>query len=152
MGISEKELEELQKRPGVKAVKDSREGCQVSAGSSPGKQKSSPDKPRPQQPKSRKNQTERRCENEVLWPRYQRGEIAAWSFESVKFRLADATFYTPDFMVIAHDCIEIVEVKGSYEREDARIKWKCAAEQFPWFRWIVARWMGKKKGWKIEEY
>ena len=50
MGVSEEELEELQKRPGVKAVKDSREGCQTSVGGSPGKQKSSTDKPRPQQP------------------------------------------------------------------------------------------------------
>lgn len=44
MGISEEELKELQKRPGVKAVRDSREGCQTSAGDSPDKRGRSPDK------------------------------------------------------------------------------------------------------------
>jgi len=43
-------------------------------------------------------------------------------------------------------------VKGGYEREDARIKWKVAAESYPCFRFTVARWFGKNRGWKIEEY
>ena len=141
--------EDLQKRPGVRNVQDSREP--ETRWQHPQKGKGGP-KSQPQKPKQRKNQTEQRYERDYLQTGLNYGDVVDWVFEGIKFRLADGTFYTPDFMVIAHNCIEIVEVKGSYERDDARVKWKCAAEQFPWFRWIVARWMGKKKGWKIEEY
>lgn len=159
---------QLSKMPGVRNVSDSREGCQVSPKSSPGKHGGSPDKgtrmkmpqgkgkggpkPQPREPRQRKNQTEQRYEREYLQTRLNYGDVVDWVFEGVKLRLADNTFYTPDFFVVKNDCFEIVEVKGSYEREDARVKWKCAAEQYPWFRFFVARWMGKKKGWKIEEY
>lgn len=155
MGISEQELEELQKRPGVKAVRDSREGCQTSSGSSPGKRgprHTSAHRPPPKEQKDPRNQTEIRYERECLYPRFHNGEIVDWVFERIKFRMADKTFYTPDYLVIAQDCIEIHEVKGSREEEDARVKWKTVAEQNPWFRFIVARWFGKKKGWKIEKY
>ena len=30
----------------------------------------------------------------------QAGQILFWRFEAVKVRLADATFYTPDFLVL----------------------------------------------------
>ena len=39
------------------------------------------------------------------------GEVVAWAYEAVKLRLADKTFYTPDFVVIRTDGgIELHEV------------------------------------------
>lgn len=77
------------------------------------------------------------------------GEIADYRFESVKLRLADRTFYTPDFMVLKPDgAFEMHEVKGFWE-DDARVKIKTAAELFP-FKFIAAR---KGKGaWGFEEF
>lgn len=77
------------------------------------------------------------------------GEIADYRFECVKLRLADRTFYTPDFMVLKPDgAFEMHEVKGFWE-DDARVKIKTAAESFP-FKFIAAR---KQKGaWVFEEF
>lgn len=74
-------------------------------------------------------------------------EIIWCSFEAVKLRLADRTFYTPDFLVMkANGEIEIHEVKGFWE-DDARVKIKVAAEAFP-FRFIAVN--RKKKEWHYE--
>lgn len=77
------------------------------------------------------------------------GQIADYRFECVKLRLADRTFYTPDFMVLKPDgAFEMHEVKGFWE-DDARVKIKTAAELFP-FKFIAAR---KQKGaWVFEEF
>lgn len=67
-------------------------------------------------------------------------------FEQLKFRLADGTYLTPDFWVLGDDdVLEIHEVKGHWE-EDARVKIKVAAEQFPWCRWMAFRRLAKKDG------
>lgn len=59
------------------------------------------------------------------------GMIGWFKFEGVKLRLADKTFYSPDFVVMDLDGnIEIHEVKGFWE-DDARVKIKVAAETFP---------------------
>lgn len=66
------------------------------------------------------------------------GEYLFYRFEAVKFRLADRTFYTPDFYVMRPDGeIEIHEIKGGFITEDALIKFKIAAEQFAEFRWLM---------------
>lgn len=77
------------------------------------------------------------------------GEIADYRFECVKLRLADNTFYTPDFMVLMPNfTFEMHEVKGHWE-DDARVKIKVAAELYP-FKFIAAR---KVKGaWLFEEF
>ena len=77
------------------------------------------------------------------------GEIADYRFECIKLRLADNTFYAPDFMVLRADgTFEMHEVKGFWE-DDARVKIKTAAELFP-FKFIAAR---KQKGaWVFEEF
>ena len=42
------------------------------------------------------------------------GEVLHYEFEPLKLRLADKTFYTPDFMVVRRDgLIELHEVKGA---------------------------------------
>jgi len=62
------------------------------------------------------------------------GSICSWRFEAVKLRMADLTWYTPDFLVIRNDgTIDLVEVKGFW-RDDARVKWKTIAELYPEFR------------------
>lgn len=69
-------------------------------------------------------------------------------FESIKFRLADKTYYTPDFMVMQTDgSIEFHEVKGFWE-DDARVKVKVFAEMYPEF---VVKAITKQKGqWHVE--
>jgi predicted nuclease of restriction endonuclease-like RecB superfamily len=77
------------------------------------------------------------------------GVIIDWKFESIKFRLAKKTFYTPDFMVINTNNIEFIEVKGFW-RDDARVKIKVARELFPWFVWTAVQ--VHRGGWKYEEF
>lgn len=77
------------------------------------------------------------------------GEIRWFKFEAVKLRLANATFYTPDFAVMAADGgLEMHETKGFW-RDDARVKIKVAASIYP-FRFIgVTR---KGANWLREEF
>ena len=77
------------------------------------------------------------------------GAIADYRFEAVKLRLADKTFYTPDFMVLMPDfSFEMHEVKGFWE-DDARVKIKVAAAQFP-FKFVAIR--KTKNGWEREVF
>lgn len=66
---------------------------------------------------------------------YKANEIMGWKFEPITFRLAPRTTYTPDFMVVTPECIELHEIKGGYIYDDAIVKFKVAAEMFPYFRW-----------------
>lgn len=73
---------------------------------------------------------------------YRARDILWYRFEGVKLRLADNTFYTPDFAVMNKLCeMEMHEVKGFW-RDDARVKIKVAAEQYP-FRFIAIKKSGK---------
>jgi hypothetical protein len=81
------------------------------------------------------------------------GEVLWYRFEGLKLRLADSTFYTPDFAVmIANGQLEVHEVKGFW-MDDARIKIKVAAEQYP-FRFLAVKARAKKDGggWLFEEF
>ncbi len=80
----------------------------------------------------RMNKMEQKHANYLDWKK-QEGEILFWTFESVKLRLADRTWYTPDFAVVMRDgSLEFHETKGHWE-DDARAKWKIAGELFPFF-------------------
>ena len=96
------------------------------------------------------NYTEKRYEDEFLWPLYYDGLAQSWLFETVKFRLEEKCYYTPDFFVIRTDGFEIVEVKGGFAREDAIVKFKSAVALFPWFRWVWAQY--KRKKWSVTAY
>lgn len=73
------------------------------------------------------------------------GEVAEYWFEAVKFKLADATFYTPDFMVLMQDgTIEVHEVKGHWE-DDARVKFKVFRDKF--WPFTARAFTRKGKGW-----
>lgn len=81
--------------------------------------------------------------NEIFW----------FKFEAVKLRLADTTFYTPDFLVLGSDSrIECHEVKGFW-RDDARVKIKVAASIYP-FKFLAVTARAKKLGggWDREEF
>lgn len=77
------------------------------------------------------------------------GEIAWFEFEAIKLRLANRTFYTPDFLVMLSDGeLQIHEVKGFWE-DDARVKIKVAASMFP-IHFLAIQKDGK--GWKVEDF
>jgi hypothetical protein len=66
-------------------------------------------------------------------------EIAGYEFEGHKLRLADKTSYTPDFVVWLPDGrVEYHETKG-FERDDAAVKFKTAAEKYPYARFLMVR-------------
>jgi len=98
----------------------------------------------------RMNKTETETEwAGLLEERKRAGELLHYSFEPLKVRLADNTFYTPDFLVVlASGELELHEVKGAFVMDDARLKFKLVAEHFP------ARlvWAQKLRGgaWKVE--
>jgi len=71
------------------------------------------------------------------------GDIVDYAYESVKFRLANGTWYTPDFFVVRKDHFEVIEIKG-FLRDDAAVKFKVAAEQYPWIKWRMIRRRGQQ--------
>ena len=107
------------------------------------------------------NKTEAAFDTEL---RFQRscGHVVWFAFEAMKFRLADNTFYTPDFAVLYGDgMLRMIDTKGTTKKdgkyrpfveEDAKIKAKIAAEQFP-ISFALAYRLPKKAGgeWVIEE-
>jgi hypothetical protein len=100
------------------------------------------------------NKTEKAF-SEILEKWKLAGEILEWAFEPEKFRLADNTFYTPDFRVImANETVVFYEVKGSltFIEDDAMVKIKVCAEVNPYPFFLAAP---KKKregsGWVIKE-
>lgn len=98
------------------------------------------------------NQTES-AYGDTLFGRKALGEVAWYRYEGLKLRLADNTFYTPDFFVMLTDgTLEVHEVKGHWE-DDARVKIKVAADQYP-FRFLAVTAVPKKHGggWKVEEF
>lgn len=64
------------------------------------------------------------------------GLIREWWYEKITLKLADDTRYTPDFVIVHLDgMLECVETKG-FMRDDAHVKVKVAAAQFP-FRFTL---------------
>lgn len=85
----------------------------------------------------------------VLEKRRLDGEIKLFHYESIKLILAPKLSYTPDFFVLnKNDEGEFHEVKGHWE-EKAWVKFKMAAEKFPFAFFIVKK---VKKEWDIKEY
>jgi hypothetical protein len=91
--------------------------------------------------------------SEHLEARRVAGKVFWYGFEAVKLRLADNTFYTPDFAVLdASGIIEMHEVKGFWQ-DDARVKIKVAADRYP-FRFRAVKVIAKSKGggWEFEDF
>ncbi len=82
------------------------------------------------------------------------GLVLDYRFEALKLRLADNTFYSPDFVVqLADRTLEVHEVKGFWT-DDARVKIKVAAALFPWFRFVAVQQRPKNQGggWAVETF
>ena len=81
-----------------------------------------------------------------------RGEIVDYKHQPLKLRLADKTYYNPDYSVHrTDDVIELVEVKGFWE-DMSRVKVKVCAERFPEFLFVAVTRPKKNEGWKREEF
>lgn len=64
--------------------------------------------------------------------------VAWFGWETIKFRLADDTWFIPDFAVLLNNGnLEFHETKG-FMRERAHVKIKIAAEMYPW-RFVIVR-------------
>jgi hypothetical protein len=89
------------------------------------------------------NQTEKRY-SELL---DRRSDVSCWFFEEVTFKLGPDCRFCPDFLVLLEDgSFEAHEVKGTYCRDDALVKFRVAAGRYPLvFR--LAVW--DKNTWKI---
>jgi hypothetical protein len=71
------------------------------------------------------------------------GLVKGYQFEAMRFRLADDTTYTPDFMVVLpDDRVELHEVKGAKIWDDSKVKFKVASEMYPMFGWRMLQWKG----------
>lgn len=69
--------------------------------------------------------------------------------QGITLRLANGCRYTPDFSVFAEECLVCYETKGPFFREDAKIKLKVAAHQYPQIRFYLVQ---KIEGqWRIEK-
>ena len=98
------------------------------------------------------NKTE--AEYAALLEKMRRAGLVAWfKFEGVKLRLADNTFYTPDFAVMrTGGAMQMHEVKGHW-MDDARAKIKIAADLYH-FEFIAVRKRSKRDGggFAVEEF
>ncbi len=89
----------------------------------------------------------------LLELRLRAGELSWFKFEGLKFRLADNTFYTPDFAVMLADGqLQAHECKGFWT-DDGRAKIKIAADMYP-LQFLAVTQKPKKDGggWKVEEF
>jgi hypothetical protein len=85
-----------------------------------------------------------------LWNLRHAGAILWHKFEPIKLRLADNTFFTPDFGVLpASNVLELHEIKGHWQ-DDARVKIKVAAALYP-FKFIAVT-AKRGGGWDVEEF
>lgn len=80
------------------------------------------------------------------------GQILDWRFHALRVRLANNTFYEPDFLVMtAAREIQIHETKGSFTTQAGQTKIKLCAEVLPWFRVIKAS-LQKDGSWTLQEF
>lgn len=128
----------------------------VTTGKEP-RRETKPARPEPAKGKQRERSTMNKGESKYaleLDARQRAGRIQWWRFEALKVRLADKTFVTADFAVLAHDgTLELHDVKGRkgdgyWCEEDAKIKLKVLAETFPAVVKIV--WPNKAGEWQEE--
>ena len=102
------------------------------------------------------NRLETRYAN-FLELRKRADEILEYRFEPMRLILrhaipgrAKGMTYTPDFLVVFPDRMELHEIKGWW-REDSRVKIKAASEQFEWFKFVGVT-AGKQSEWEYEEF
>lgn len=100
-------------------------------------------------PAGKANKTEA-AYGDFLELRKRAGEVLWYKFEGMKFKLADNTFYTPDYPVLLADhTMEMHEIKG-FMTEDANVKIKIAADLYP-FKFIIVRKGKTPTSWTLAE-
>ena len=80
--------------------------------------------------------------DDVVKPLLTAGVIIHYAYERLKLKLAPKTYYTPDFAMILPDGrTEYHEIKGRKRHDDSMVKFKTAAEMFPFyaFKMVVFR-------------
>lgn len=99
---------------------------------------------KPPAKKDRMNKLERRFHDYLL---AAKNDLVSIRYESLKLRLADKTWYTPDFFALMDVGPCLIEVKGFW-RDDARVKIKVAAELYPEFNFAAVQWKGGQWRWE----
>jgi hypothetical protein len=93
------------------------------------------------------NQTERDF-REVL--ERMREPDATVLAQRMVFRLAPGVSYQPDFaVVLVGGSLWMFEVKGAHTWDDAKDRFKMAAEAFPWWRWTMVRRKKRGEPWEV---
>lgn len=101
-------------------------------------------------PFAQMNGTEKRRGNE-LEAMKRAGQIAAWWYNAITFKLGDDTRYTPDFVVQECDgTLRCEEIKGFY-RDDAKVKGRVFPTKYP-FGLRVLSWQRGFERWHVVEY
>lgn len=76
---------------------------------------------------------------EELERRRLAGEILSWQFEGIRLKLAEGSWYKPDFFVVTREgYFEIHETKGRWQ-EAARVRIRVAAERYPFFHFVAIK-------------
>jgi len=86
---------------------------------------------------------------QLLSLRVKAGEIINWYYEPFNIRLADNTYWKPDFMLVFLTHFEFHETKGFWRR-DARAKIKIAADMYPEFRFVGVQY--EHNNWVYEKF
>jgi hypothetical protein len=98
-----------------------------------------------------------------LEARKQAGEIRWYSFEAMNLRLTGRTYYRPDFLVVTQqmdatgawrEAFQFHEIKGYAAKDDALVKFKVAAELFPFFEFFMLRKRRERDGggWELMKH
>ena len=96
-------------------------------------------------PKVRRSRQPNKTEAEfgqLLQARIDKGELLGpLLFESVKLRVSDNCFYTPDWLCFGTTVMTplFFEVKGLFIWDDAKVKFKAAKELHPWAKFEMWR-------------
>jgi hypothetical protein len=76
------------------------------------------------------------------------GEVIAWWFEALSFRIGHLCKWHPDFLVQLTDgTLELHDTKG-FTQDDARVKARAIADKFPFDVYHITR---KKGEWVFEK-
>lgn len=78
------------------------------------------------------------------------GEVLRYEFQTIRLVIGKGCTYEPDFVVQRSDrVLEMHEVKGGFITDDAKVKIKAAALQFPYF--VFVQYQKTKRGWERTE-
>lgn len=95
------------------------------------------------------NKTERAYWEHLKQSQLLDSRISWVGVQNITLKLADDCRLTCDFFVILDGQLIAIDTKGSFVREDSKIKLKVAARLFPWIKFFIVR--RSNYGWNEEE-